>query len=868
MSKSREVLSQGDIDRLKERLSHRSLNHPPKLGSFGEVSYIDKLVHEASELTSMGKYQEDAEEQPASAERTIQEKKSLSKAPEYLDLTPLMHEGRLRMDYSSSEDADSEMPESSPIRGLRKKRVSTCSRVKDNSVATQDKDENTVEQDEYHLMIRTDPSGKTTFPFVSKRSATQSARNSRIQNKNTPRPRSVTSSSSLSPSPKAPTENPLPAGPHSDKYPDSARTVPAKRMSAGRPPIPYRSSKRFASSPSHATRPHLNTKIAPPSPSVGPQGEMSTTSENSDTPTPGGKLSKGTKVAHITPRNAGAMSKIPRASPLSLAPTTAGNGTPDSSAKSPVYVNRRSSIPVPRRLIQTNANIPENTAENGSSAINEDKPGEECGIKDEEYTDDDGSDDIKLYQASEMSIVKIEGSDVEHSYGKGGDSSDQDNGYRVKRLSLSGRGPTLRISAFADRVIMGRGLEKGKTPMEKLKANNERRRSWNPKEFGSKESSISTPSIKSMLSPRPNSSIGSASKKDKFGDGIETESSLKKAKSVDLLSPASSLSSPGSGSQRLEMRKASKSSLFKSDHVTRKPSPLREGFGASTPASRKSPRTPTIKEETPQQTPLSRIATRSERTPAENRGVSTSKDGIKKDDSPSARRVAKLAENKNGTVTSPKGIAGKSKPPNTLSKEHPPRSSSRNKTTDHTLNAKSKLAHVKNASSVSNAPSTGNKPEAIEPAEFGMNNDPVPDVNRNSVAADSTKTRTSTAKNSLSRGMLSNFKGFFGKQKSGIPESSTSASLRPKLSSTLKSKASKETKATTSATGATLPSERSTRFRSGRGRPTISSPIRFPDLEFPGNGDVNALTRDILDSAQRETDSAVKLRLIRVSLSQ
>lgn len=106
MSKSREVLSQGDIDRLKERLSHRSLNHPPKLGSFGEVSYIDKLVHEASELTSMGKYQEDAEEQPASAERTIQEKKSLSKAPEYLDLTPLMHEGRLRMDYSSSEDAD------------------------------------------------------------------------------------------------------------------------------------------------------------------------------------------------------------------------------------------------------------------------------------------------------------------------------------------------------------------------------------------------------------------------------------------------------------------------------------------------------------------------------------------------------------------------------------------------------------------------------------------------------------------------------------------------------------------------------------------------------------------------------------------
>lgn len=765
----------------------------------------------------------------------------------------------------------------SPLKRVtRKKRISSFSRMKETPVVMENKSAAEQDKDKHHLIVKSDPHGKTASPSISKHPSTRIARNSQIQNKNILRSGYVSPSSPPSPTPKARTENPpLPEDPFSVTYPESAKTLPVKRMSGGRPPIPYRSSKRFASSPGNATRPrHLNNKIASHSPSVKkPQGEASATPESSGTQTPGGNSSKQAKFAHITPRNAGAMSRIPRASPLSLAPATAGTGTPDSSIKSPVYVNRRSSIPIPKRMLQDDAKVSDNGPENDSSVIKEEKLSEESNIKREEDSDDRESDEMKVYEASEVSLFKVEGSDVEQS----GDASDKEAGYRVKRLSVTGHGPTLRISASADKVIMGHGLEKGKAPAQKLKANNERRHSWNPRELASLTgSSFSKTSLKSKLSPRPVSSIGSASKKDDLVDGTETK--LKKAKSADLLSLTSSRSSPGNGPQKAEIRKVSN----KSEHAAHRPSPLREGFDTSTPVSRKSTNTP-LKEGTSQsaQSRASRIAARSGRTPSEK---STIKDG-KKENTPSTRRVSKPAVGKNETITPSKSTLGKTKSPNATPPGYPPRGSSRKPAPDHTLNAKSKLAHVKNVSSVSNASpkkkpeeiSSEDKPEAIEPNGFGLNNDPSPGIKRGSVAAGSlaagsSKTGTSAAKNSISRGMLSNFKGLFGKPKSGtgIPKSSTSKSLRPKLSSTLtRSKSSKGIKANTKAVGATVTSGTSTRSRFSRGnnRPNTPPmrPLRFPELEFPGNGDVNALTMDILDSAQRETDSSVKLRLIKVS---
>lgn len=728
---------------------------------------------------------------------------------------------------------------------------------------------NAVEQDnnEHHLLLKNDPPGKTTSPFISKHPSTRIARNSQIKNKNILRSGSVSHSSPPSPSPKTRTEKPLPEDPFSDTYTESAKTLPVKRMSGGRLPIPYRSSKRFASSPGNATRPrHLNTKNTTHSPSIKKaQGEVSATLESSGTQTPGETTSKQAKFSHITPRNAGAISRIPRASPLSFAPATAGAGTPGSSTKSPAHVSRRSSIPIPKRMLLDDAKVSDNSPENDPSVIKEDKLGEASNIKREEDSDGRESDEMKIYEASEVSLFKVEGIDVDQS------ASNKETGYRVKRLSVTGHGPTLRISASADKIIMGCGLEDKKTPAQKLKANNERRHSWNPREFASlKESSFSKSSLKSMLSPRPVSSLGSVSKKDDVVDG--TEGKLKKAKSAALLSLSPSRSSPGNVPQKTEIRKVSN----KSEHAAHRPSPLREGFDASTPVSRRSTNT-SLKEGTTQSTQsrLSRIAARSGRTPSEK---SANENG-KREATPSARRVSKPIVIKNETITPAKSHIGKTKSPCATPPEHPPRGSSRKPALDHTLNAKSKLAHVKNVSSVSNAStkkrpaedSTMARPEAIEPSEFGLNRPPSSGIKRVSLAAGSSKTGTSAAKNSISRGMLSNFKGLFGKPKSGtgIPESSTSRSLRPKLSSTLtRSKSSKGIKANAVVVGPSLASGPPTLSRSGRGNwynaPPMR-PLRFPELEFPGNGDVNALTMDILNSAQRETDSSVKLRLIKVS---
>lgn len=780
--------------------------------------------------------------------------------------------GGIALDYSSSEDADSEMPPLSPSkRGGRKKRTLASSRMKESAVAMKNQSNAEQDQDNHQVIVNMDPRGKTPFPFLSNYPSTRNARNSQMQNKNILHQGSITYPSPPSPSPKTSTEKRLVEDPFSNTNPESPKTLPANRMSGGRPPIPYRSSKRFASSQGNATRPrHLNNKMASHGPSLRKaQAEASATPGRSGTQPPEEGSSKQAKSAHITPRNANAMSRIPRASPLAMASATAGTGTPGSSLKSPVYVNRRSSIPIPKRMLADGAKVSGKSPENNSSAKKEDNSSEENNAKREDDSDG-GSEEIKIYQASEVSLIKVEGSDIE----KSGDVSEKEAGYRVKRLSVTGHGPTLRISASADKVIMGRGLEKDKAPAQKLKANSERRHSWNPRETALlKDRSYSKPSMKSLLSPRPVSSIGSVSKNDGLADGIET-AKLKKAKSADLSSPTSSRSSPGTGSQKTEIRKTSP--FFKPQYSSRRPSPLREGVDASSTVSRESTRTPVKGEATKStQSRHSKIATRSDRTPSVK---STSRDG-KEDIAPSVRRVSKPIVKKNEAITPAKSTPSNKKTPETTPPDFPARGSSRKPATNPTLTAKSKLAHVKNVNSVSNAaakdkpesPSAADKPEVIEPSEFGLNEKSGPGIKRGSAAAGSSKTGISTAKNSISRGMLSNFKGLFGKPKNGngIPESSTTKSLRPKFSSTLtRSKSSKGIKGDTTAVGASVPSGTSSRSgfeRGNRSNTPPPRPLRFPELEFPGNGDVNALTMDILDSAQRETDTSVKRKLIKVS---
>ncbi|KAK2762187.1 hypothetical protein FQN54_001196 [Arachnomyces sp. PD_36] len=765
-------------------------------------------------------------------------------------------------DYSWSDVEDDESPELFPSkRDERQSKPASFSRKKGYPDLMGNK--SFTDRSKHHGIDNRDTPRKTTPPSIPKRHTARNVQPTRVQKRTSRRLSSLTPSSPPTPSQIRSTGDPFLDDLLLDASRASFQALYAKKlMLDGHPQIPHRSSKRLASPP--ITRP-LPNNMAANSSSVESQGGISGTPSRSDTPIPGEIAPKETKFSYITPRNAGMMSKIPRASPLTIVQATAGTETPESSTKSPASLNRRSSIPLPKRLIQTRAKTPDADTDKTSPAIREDKSGEEVHIKREEdqYDDDWTSEEAQICEAKEVSIVKVEGNGIKR-HDDTGETSDLEPGYRVKRLSVTGHGPTLRISASADKLIMGPELEKDKTPMEKPKAKDERRRSWNPKEFASKEGSLAKLSIKSGFSPRPASSLGTPPQKDKSVD--EQGTRLKKAQSAMHISPTSSRPSPVIEAQKAEIRKVSNNPLFKSGQTANQSSSLREGLDESARGSRKS--TPTSIKGGSTQPPLPRLSSRRDRTP-----MSISSKDIKNEDSPSAGRVLRSSGNGKRVATPRKITPSKSTPASSqvsnATPEYPSRDSSRKPAPDHTLNAKSKLAHVKNVSSVSNASARNRQGafERVEPIEFGMSREPTPMIQRESAALDSLRTRSSTPKNSLSRGMLSNLKGFFGKPKhGGLSESSTSMSLRPRFSATTKSKASKENNATTGTFNRALP-QSSTLSRFGRGNratPVSIQQISFPQSQAPGNGDVNALARDILDAAQRETDGANKLRLIRL----
>ncbi|OJD22670.1 hypothetical protein ACJ73_05981 [Blastomyces percursus] len=156
--------------------------------------------------------------------------------------------------------------------------------------------------------------------------------------------------------------------------------------------------------------------------------------------------------SYTTPRNENAASRIPRVSPKVLTPPSTGEVNRLKKIASP---RRRSSIPIPSRMVHgrdkvdantLHASPPLKTSRNSSSAytgtIYED---EALGVQKE--------------LGSQKTSDNIDPNDTGHMGLHGNDSiptTSLPDGYRSKELAAAGRsGPQLRISPEADTVIMG-----------------------------------------------------------------------------------------------------------------------------------------------------------------------------------------------------------------------------------------------------------------------------------------------------------------------------------------------------------------------------------------------------------------------------
>ena len=794
--------------------------------------------------------------QPPVVDKPLPEK-PLPSSPKAKQFTKDLDQG-VSHSIDAEEPTNEEWPVIPPVKRRARKGTVVSVHIEDPFGI---KDGSSAEDAKIHMTIGNNPHETTAPSHNHQHSVTSTAHSSPSENSSELRLSSVINHPASLSSRRSFTEMPLKTEPCLDTDPDSTHTTPMKRASGIPPPIPLKSASRATSSPNNKTRAcyHPNTKTTSLNQSGMSKGEASSSLELTDTHTPAGKASMDAKNTYLTPQNGGGVSKIPRASPLSLALAAADPGSP----RSPAYLDRRSSIPIPRRLLQSSAKHNNNNPPVPIQEKATDAPDGHRPIKSEEGSEERKLSEVELHEAEEVSIVKVEGVCEEVDQDDLDTAPDQDNGYKVKRLSLTavGHGPTLRVSQSAEKIIMGRGLAKGKTPTEVLKTGSARRHSWNPKELKSKQTLFDDSKLKSGLTLRSVSSLVNVSEKNPSSGELDVK--LKKAKSADLISSALG-SSSGSAPQRQDIRRPSKITLPRTERAAYQPSPLR---GTVEPASPKSDNSAHVAlDRGVMQSPLSRIATSTERLAEEFR-IHDLKEATK-DNSRSASHTPK-SNVKGGAPMSPFKAHRRPPLPGMVPQQHPPRGSSRKPAPDHTINAKSKLIHVTNAGSDLDLPPSNSQIPA-RTSGLGQKKDANDDTKRKSTAGDSSKTRTTAPKNSISRGMLSNFKGLFGKPKGGLPETSSSTTLRPRLPAAPKNKATKGTKMPTWGKSSTLDSNSRSRFaRINRSVPeTITSPAsppKFPELDFPGNGDVNALTRDILDSAQRETDSETKLRLIRVS---
>ncbi|PGH00644.1 hypothetical protein AJ79_08160 [Helicocarpus griseus UAMH5409] len=237
---------------------------------------------------------------------------------------------------------------------------------------------------------------------------------------------------------------------------------------------------------------------------------------------------KETPNNYTTPRSEHGASRIPRVSPKVPTPPTAGEvaGSPWSGLKSP---NRRSSIPVPSRMLHGNDKPGSSSLSTMGSSMKvygDFSPGGTDTI----FEDKDLEEEHERLAAPSGEANNESNSENEH--GKVSTAANvQASGYRTKHLSMANRrGPKLRISPEADNLILGNATPNHGEPSQSSSGKRAKRFS------GSKR--LSGDSIFGNLAPRyllnsQSSASLHPSSSSPAEEKAARERNLKKARSAD-----------------------------------------------------------------------------------------------------------------------------------------------------------------------------------------------------------------------------------------------------------------------------------------------------------------------------------------------
>ncbi|KAK2739092.1 hypothetical protein FQN55_009625 [Onygenales sp. PD_40] len=658
-------------------------------------------------------------------------------------------------------------------------------------------------------------------------------------------------------------------------------------------PNPFRNRQRKTTSPHNALQQRPQSALrafsfdflaGPPSAASGNvnTGQDAVTAEALD--------AKETANTYSTPRNGSGASRIPRMSPHGVTPTGSEAATNPWTTRSP---SRRSSIPIPSRFVHNSEKSNENAQSPASSAA---IPGRTFDAIDTSTIYENKSLEDQ-YDLETQRINHTNGGEANeptepylcNESGMNPASTHSPGGYALKNLSTTARrGPRLRISPDAERVIMGDPADAQPGLSQQSNGKCGKRSSGNRKDFR-----LSTDSIFGNFAPkylthsRSSSSLNASASKDseKATNEGKKEKYLKKARSTEAayaslssrhrMRPRHALAETTSADP---LRMHSANPFYNEGDMAPAPSPAGpSSFNERYPTMNGDFDPPRYSEGEPshvyRHSPL-----------AEGTTLIDENDVIHSRPAPRKKHTVPSPLQYHGSVDQFAHRNGNESPRNenttspTIRKrgtpQQSPRQSSRNHGPDHESYGKSKLSHVASQHAIESNRSA-----------VPVGND-TPSGHRHhrkhrdeSVKRDSRST-IRDSKPSTSRGVLSNFRGLFTKQKAE-PASERQTSTAPKRKDLEKVKATNGGSMSPGSPVDRSPSRysrysrrdnkpstpsRSTHedhSRTASDNQTISSQMAGSPALFD-LGNVSALTMEILTSARDEPDNSKKEKLIRL----
>ncbi|KAK2798552.1 hypothetical protein FQN50_008820 [Emmonsiellopsis sp. PD_5] len=659
-------------------------------------------------------------------------------------------------------------------------------------------------------------------------------------------------------------------------------------------PNPFRNRQRTTTSPHNALQQRPQSALRAFSFDF-PAGSPSATSDNvntgQDAVTAEALDTKETANIYSTPRNGSGASRIPRMSPHGVTPTGGEAATNPWTTRSP---SRRSSIPIPSRFVHNSEKSNENLQSPASSAAT---PGRTFDAIDTGtiYENKSLEEQYDLETQRTNHTNSGEANETTEPYlcnesGENPASTRLPGEYALKNLSTTGRrGPRLRISPDAERVIMGDPADAQGVSSQQSSGKRGKRSFGNRKDFR-----LSTDSIFGNFAPkylthsRSSSSLNASTSKDaeKATNEAKKEKYLKKARSTEAayaslssrhrMRPRHALAETTSADP---LRQHNANPFYNEGDMAPVPSPAGPStFNERYPTMNGDFDPPCYSEGEPghvyRHSPL-----------AEGTTLIDENDVIYSRTAPRKKHTVPSPLQYHGSVDQFAHRNGNESPRNenatspTIRKratpQQSPRHSSRNHGWDHESYGKSKLNHVASQHAMESnrsAVPVGNDTPSSHRHHRKHRDESVKRDSRSTIR---------DSKPSASRGVLSNFRGLFTKQKAE-PASERQASTAPKRKDLEKVKATNGGSMSPGSPVVDRSPSRYSRYSRRENKPstpsrgthedhsrtasdnlTISSQMAGSPALFD-LGNVSALTMEILTSARDEPDNSKKEKLIRL----